>query len=163
MFQLKRLSKKGISAALSKVERYRLLNEPREAESICLDVLEIDPKNQKALVSLLLSITDQFGQGRSDEDARRVLQSIKGAYEKVYYEGIICERMAKTTLRRGTPGSESDAYEWLRDAMANFAKAEKVRPKGNDNAILRWNSCARIIMEADLTPRAEDKALNMLE
>ena len=27
------------------VERYRLLNEPRQAESICLDVLRIDPAN----------------------------------------------------------------------------------------------------------------------
>ena len=46
MFQLKSLSMEGITAALDKAERYRLLNEPREAESICLDVLEIDPENR---------------------------------------------------------------------------------------------------------------------
>ena len=36
-------------AALEKALRYRLLNEPVEAESICRDVLEVDPDNQAAL------------------------------------------------------------------------------------------------------------------
>ena len=59
MFELKPLSKDAIAGALAKAERYRLLNEASEAESICLDVLNIDPANQDALVTLLLALTDQ--------------------------------------------------------------------------------------------------------
>ena len=62
-FDLKPISAAGIGEALEKAERYRLLNEPSLAESICLDVLRIDPENQHALVMLLLALTDQFGHG----------------------------------------------------------------------------------------------------
>src|SRR5205809_2184265 len=37
----------------SKAERYRLLNEPGEAESICLDILVVDPENQHAIIMLI--------------------------------------------------------------------------------------------------------------
>lgn len=165
MFKLKSLSKKGIPAALEKAERYRLLNEPKEAESICLDVLEIDPKNQKALVTLLLSITDQFGEGMSAEveHARELLPGLRDKYKRVYYEGIIFERQAKAILNQGTPGSKSHAYEWFRDAMDQFEKAEAIRPPGNDDAILRWNTCARLIMQNNLAPRQEDYVQPLLE
>lgn len=46
MFELKPLSEGAIPKALKKAERYRLLNEPRQAESICQDVLSIDPDNE---------------------------------------------------------------------------------------------------------------------
>jgi len=163
MFKLKSLSKDGIPAALQKAERYRLLNEPREAESICLDVLEIEPNNPKAIVSLLLSITDQFGDGMSVEHARELLPQLHDEYERMYYSGIIFERQAKVTLKRGTPGSDSFAYEWFRDAMDQFEKAETIRPPGNDDAIIRWNTCARIIMRNKLGPRKEDRIEPFLE
>jgi hypothetical protein len=165
MFQLKSISKEGITAALEKAERYRLLNEPREAESICLDVLEIDPENQKALVILLLSITDQFG--RSDRDAarhaREMLPRLHDEYDRMYYAGIIFERQAKAVLKRGAPGGEYQAYDWFRNAMDLFEKAESIRPPGNDDALLRWNTCARIIMRYKLAPRQEDYVEPFLE
>ena len=34
-----------------------------------------------------------------------------------------------------------------------FEKAEKMRPAGNDDTILRWNGCARIIIRNRLEPR----------
>jgi len=70
VFTLKLLHKEGIPAALDKAERYRLLNEPAEAESICLDVLAIEPDHQQALITLLLALTDQFEQGIADRQAR---------------------------------------------------------------------------------------------
>ena len=165
MFQLKSLSNEGIGAALDKAVRYRLLNEPREAESICLDVLEIDPENQEALVILLLSITDQFG--RRDPDATRharaLLPRLHDEYERTYYAGIIFERQAKTILKRGTPGGGSQAYDLLRNAMDLFEKAETIRPPGNDDALLRWNTCARTIMRYKLTPRQEEYVEPFLE
>lgn len=165
MFKLKSLSKKGVPAALEKAERYRLLNEAKEAESICLDILEIDPRNQKALVTLLLSITDQFGEGMSAEvdRARELLPRLRDKYKRAYYEGIIFERQAKATLNKGTPDSKHHAYEWFRDSMDQFEKAEKLRPPGNDDAILRWNTCARLIMQNNLAPRQEDYIQPLLE
>jgi len=165
MFKLKRLSKKGIPPALQKAERYRLLNEPREAESICLDVLDIDSKNQKALVTLLLSITDQFGEGMSDQvtRARELLPRLRDKYKRAYYAGIIFERQAKVILRQGTPGFKSHAFEWFRDAMDQFEKAEAIRPRGNDDAILRWNACARIITQSNLSAAREVYVEHSLE
>ena len=43
--ELKRISQAALPAALAKAERYRLLNEPEQAESICRDVLAVEPKN----------------------------------------------------------------------------------------------------------------------
>ena len=59
-FTLKPMSAAAIPSAIAKAERYRLLNEPGEAESICLDVLQIDPHNEDARIMLLLALTDQF-------------------------------------------------------------------------------------------------------
>ena len=150
MFEMKPLAKEAIPRALEKAERYRLLNEPAEAESICLDVLNIDPGNQKALIVLLLSLTDQFEKRVSATEARELLPRIQGDYEKAYYAGIICERRAKALLEHGRPGSAFVAYEGLREAMTWYEQAETLRPPGNDDAILRWNACARIIMNHHL-------------
>lgn len=157
MFELKPIHKDALNQAIEKSHHYRLLNEPAEAESICLDVLEVDPENQQALVNLLLALTDRLTKGYAigATQAREVLPRIKDEYQRTYYAGIICERQAKARLQQGGPGAGFDAYEWLRDAMEMYEKAEAIRPGGNDDAILRWNACARIIMRNHLAPRAE--------
>ncbi len=148
MFELKSLSKEAVPAALEKAERYRLLNEPGEAESICLDVLRIDPENQQALVALLLALTDQFEEGFADRiaRAREVLPRLRDEYARAYYAGIICERRARAQLKQSGPGSGYVAYDSFREAMSWYEKAEALRPPGNDDALLRWNTCARILM-----------------
>jgi len=148
MFELKPLSKEAIPAALQRAERYRLLNEPAEAESICLDILQIEPENQAASITLLLALTDQFPEGEADAvvRAQEVLSCLNGEYERAYYSGIICERRAKAQLGHHMPGSLANAYDWLREAMSWYEKAERLRPPGNDEAILRWNTCARLLM-----------------
>jgi tetratricopeptide (TPR) repeat protein len=165
MFELKRLSREAIPAALEKAVRYRLLNEPAEAESICHDVLAIDPENQHALVTLLLALTDRFDKGYAVGvmHAREVLPKLRDAYERAYYAGIICERQAKSHLQRGNPGAHSAAYEFLREAMAHYETAEAIRPPGNDDALLRWNACARMIMGNKLTARSEERMELQLE
>jgi hypothetical protein len=165
MFDLKLLSADAIPAALEKALRYRLLNEPAEAESICHDVLRIDSENQQALVILLLALTDRFGKGYAVgvTEAQEVLSHLHDAYERAYYAGIICERRAKAQLNQGHPGSGHDAYELLREAMAWFEKAETLRPAKNDDALLHWNTCARLIMGNQLTPRMEEKVELSLE
>lgn len=164
MFELKTLSEEAIPAALEKAERYRFLNEPAEAESICLDVLKIAPDNQQALITLLLAVTDRLskGYGVSDTQAKELLAKITGDYERAYYSGIVAERRAKMKLGQGGPGT-AWAYDLFRDAMECYEKAESMRPPGNDDALLRWNTCARIIARNHLVARDEEKIELSLE
>src|SRR5438034_694067 len=94
-FDLKPLSPEAVPRALEKAERYRLLHEPREAESICLDVLSREPDNQEALKMLLLALTDAFGHGESPgtvAEARKIVAQLHDDYDRLYYTGIVCER-----------------------------------------------------------------------
>ena len=153
---LKMISKEGIPEALSKAERYRLLNEPGEAESICRDVLAVLPDHQAALRLLGLALTDQFVGGAADRhpEAEGVFQSLHDPYERLYYAGIVHERRAKALLCAGArPHTVAVLFE---EAMSCFEKAEQIRPEGNDDAILRWNGCARIVMSNKLEPREMD-------
>ena len=157
--ELKRISREGIPAALQKAERYRIINDPTSAESICLDVLEVDPGSQEALITLLLAITDQFPSAPAEgvRRAKELLPRLDDEYKRAYYSGIVAERCAKAYVRRGTMGSGELAYHWFREAMDWYEQAEKQRPAGNDEAILRWNTCARILARDEhLRPRAEE-------
>ena len=155
MFDLKSLHKDAVPAALEKAKHYRLLNEPGAAESICLDILETDPENQEAIVLLVLAMSDRFAKGYAvgDSQIKDFLAQIADEYKRAYYTGIVYERRAKAALKKEMPGSDSTAYELFRQAMNWFEKAEGLRPAGNDDAILRWNGCARIIMRNKLEPR----------
>jgi hypothetical protein len=146
-FELKSISAQSIPEALSKVERYRLLNEPHHAESICLDILAVVPDHQQALIALLLARTDQFQSHVNAKGAQEVLAKIKGNYEHEYYSGIIWERMGHARMHHGGEGGGAAAYHALRSAMTHYESASKLSPPGNDSAILRWNTCARMIMQ----------------
>jgi hypothetical protein len=143
-FELKSISVESIPEALAKVERYRLLNEPIFAESICLDILAIVPDHQQALISLLLARTDQFPSNLQAKGAHEVLAQIKGDFEQAYYAGVIWERLGHARICQGGLAS---AYHALREAMNYYEKAMPFATPGNDDAILRWNTCARIIMQ----------------
>jgi hypothetical protein len=159
-FKLKPLSKQGVEAALGKAEHYRLLNQPRLAESICLDILAVEPDHQKASVILLLALTDQFGRASSKaaKQAMEIASKLKDEYSRVYYTGIVHERQAANALGSGGPGAEFDACEWYLDAMEAYEKADAIHPPNNDDAVLRWNTCARIIMQHNLRERPRDNS-----
>jgi hypothetical protein len=156
MYRLKPLSKEAVPAALAKAERYRLLNEPGEAESICLDILDIDPGNQDAAVVLLLALTDQFPHESSTKVIARagdLAAHLSDEYDRAYYSGIVRERRAKAVLQHQVYGATVNAVEWLREAMAFYERAEAIRPAHNDDAVLRWNACARLLMQLpDIQP-----------
>ncbi len=146
-FTLKPISKEAIPRALQKAERYRLINQSWAAESICRDILEIDPRNQRVLIMLVLALTDQLADGHATamKAVRETLPRITDLYQRAYYTGIASERSGQAHLHRGGMASGTMAYDSLRDAMKWYEKAETIRPTGNDDAILRWNTCARII------------------
>jgi hypothetical protein len=158
MSDFKPISRDAIPLALDKAERYRLLNEPAQAESICLDVLAVDPGNQQALVMLLLALTDQFRTGPPEcfRQAQVVVPKLDGEYERLYYNGLILERRGQATAIQGGPGSARVAYAWVRQAMDYYEKAEHFRPSGNDDALLRWNSCVRLCQRFNLHPEPEE-------
>lgn len=157
-FKLKPLSREAVESALNKAEHYRLLNQPRLAESICQDILQVDADNQKAKIALLLALSDQFGASMSSKgvQAQQLANSLKDEYSRIYYMGIIHERLGNVALDSSTHGSDWDAYEWYLEAMEFFEKAEKLSPPGNNDAILRWNTCARTIMQHKLHARPAD-------
>ncbi|QEE28425.1 hypothetical protein FTW19_10680 [Terriglobus albidus] len=144
-YKLKRISTAGIAEAIAKAELYRSLNEPEEAESICRDILTIEPQHQRALRLLGLALTDQFTGGGSDRyrEAELTFRQLTDPYERLYYSGILCERRAKAQLSAGQPPEM--LLVLFEEALHFFAEAEKVRPVGNDEAILRWNRCVRLL------------------
>jgi hypothetical protein len=164
MFQLKPIDATAVPKALEKAERYRLLSEPEEAESICLDVLAIEPNNQDAIRTLLLALTDQFRHGGDPYTrAQELVSQLHGEYERLYYGGIICERWGNAHLDKGGPGSHPIACALLHRAMERYEQAEAIRPPQNDDAILRWNTCARIIMKHHLEMAEETYEPALLE
>ncbi len=166
MYELKPLSKDAIPAALEKAQRYRTLNEPLEAESICLDVLEVDPHDHEALVTLFLALTDQFPYRLTETfaRAREVQQKLPDEYSRAYYGGILLERRAKAAMRQGSPGAAFVAHDFFGQAMASYEKAAELRPRGNDDPILRWNTCARYLnRHPEVRPAPETPAQTMLE
>ena len=161
MIPLKPLSADAIPAALAKAERYRLLNDPAQAESICRDILAVDADNQDALRALVLALTDQFGASSaatSGREARTHINQLTDEYERAYYTGIVYERETRSYLERKNV-VRSAAYDGFRHAMEWYERAEALRPPGNVDAILRWNSCVRAIERERLEPEAREPEL----
>ena len=165
MFDLKTLSPEAIDRSLAKAQHYRLLNEPVQAESICLDVLRIEPAHQQAFTTLLLALTDQFGHGAAEAvtRAREVVPKLHAEYDRAYYSGIIFERRASARLHGSSAGGAAAAYDLYHQAMDFYATAEALSPPGNEDARLRWNTCARQIERHKLVPPAETGEPLMLE
>ena len=157
---LKPITREGVPAALQKAHRYRVLNDPTAAESICQDVLAVEPGNTEALVMHVLAITDQFPRG-SAEDLKRAEEAVarlENPYQYHYYRGVLSERWANGILNRSDPRAGEMAHEWLERALEQFERAEALRPAGNDDAILRWNTCIRLLSRHPEVkpPEAED-------
>lgn len=148
MIPLKKLEPAAVSAALEKAKQYRLLGEPEEAESICKDILEAVPSQEEAMIILFLALTDKFAHGQLNpafNQAQEILESLHSSHCKPYYRGILLERRAKHHLKKGGPGSGPLTYEWLIKAMNAYNEAMESCSEDGQKAILRWNSCARVI------------------
>lgn len=165
MHELKKIRAASIPRALRKAERYRLLNEPRSAESICRDVLAADANNPEALKILILAITDQFkmrgeriGLRERKEDVESLLGRLSDGYSRHYYKGVMLERWAKGLL-----GDKIDAqtvHDFLVQAMEAYEAAEQVSDADNQDAELRWNTCVRIIARYGLAGRSDEPVIH---
>jgi hypothetical protein len=155
--KLKAITREGVPHALEKAERYRLLNDPAQAESICRDVLAIEGANQAALRMLVLALTDQFGSGTTTREARELISHLADEYERVYYTGLVYERETRAYLARKNV-VRSAAYDGFVHAMEHYERAEQLRPNDTD-AVLRWNSCVRAIESHRLEPEARGPEL----
>lgn len=147
--ELKPITRAGVAAALQKAQHYRLLNDSFAAESICLDILAVEPTNAEALKTHVLAITDQFLEGR-EVDRRRAEEAVSrlgDPYRIAYYSGVVCERWARGLLHRSPPHAQAMAYDWIDRALEHYQRAEMIRPSGNDESLLRWNACVRILQQ----------------
>jgi len=165
MNELKKISKSSVPGALEKAERYRLLNEPSEAESICYDILNVDLKNTEAQIMLILSLSDQLTDRMSAfDEAQDVVEALQSEYERNYYAGLLCERRARAHMKHGAIGYGHVAYDWFQDALEFFDKASNCRPKGNDDSLFRWNAVVRTLEQhPSLQPHQENSEPQLLE
>ncbi|MFK7928529.1 MAG: hypothetical protein AB8H79_10085 [Myxococcota bacterium] len=156
-FELKRLSPSTIPRALEKVHLYRVLNMPHLAESICHDVLAVEPNHTKALQELILTIADQYGSKSkrvSKVTVKELIGRLPDDYQRAYYSGLNAERRALAVMNTNAIGHA--VYEWLRKAMEHYEAAIAHSPDHNDDAVLRWNTCARIL-NANPSLRPDDE------
>ncbi|WP_419660401.1 hypothetical protein Dvar_07620 [Desulfosarcina variabilis str. Montpellier] len=148
MRELKTLTPEALPAALEKAHQYRLLSEPYESESICMDILAVEPDHQEALYTLILSLTDKFayvGLEPSFDQAMDATTRLKSANDRAYYTGLIYERRAKYHFRQGDPDAKATAYAWFDKAMKEYNQAMNGGVAEHQDAVLRWNSCVRFI------------------
>jgi hypothetical protein len=157
MFTLKPLSIEAVPGALAKAERYRLLSEPWQAESICRDVLAIDRSNQAAVATLILSITEQFDAGVSMQSAIEMVEELSDPYERAYFSGIVHERRALAVFRQTDFRSGDAVYALLEHAMQWYEKAQALAPPTNNDAVLRWNTCVRFLQRYPQLSRAAER------
>lgn len=152
MIEPLKISENSIPRAIERIRHYRLLNEPGQAESICRDILAVQPDHQEALINLLLTLTDQFT-ARGDgalEAARAELGRIEGDFEQAYYRGMIHERWARA-LHRRHPDNPAAAIAEIHEAMDSYQQAIELATRHDPDPTLRWNACARFFnaLEAD--------------
>src|SRR5690349_10568233 len=127
MFERKPISSDSIPGALAKAERYRLLNEPAEAESICRDILDIEPDNDQALISLILALTDQIpADPQAFSTALSTIPHLASDYERAYYAGIAWERRAKARHAGAGHGARQYVYDWIVQALELYKEAERL-------------------------------------
>ena len=143
-YELKRLSAAGLEVALKRAEHYRALNQPEEAESICRDILDVDPTHHGALRILGLALTDTFPTAwpTAFEPAVAAFKKLGTEYECTYYVGIAWERRAKAQLEQGQAVNARQAFE---HALQHFERAEHLAAPGNPEPILHWNRCVRAL------------------
>ena len=88
--------------------------------------------------------------------ARETLARLTDDYERAYYAGLICERLAKAALDHRAPGSRFIGLRRAARGDGVVREGGGDPPGGDDDAILRWNTCARLLNQSPhIAPRGE--------
>ena len=157
MFALKALSHEGVASALAKAEHYRLLKRTGRSGEHLPRYSRHRARNQQALICLVLAQSDQIARdSRSFHSALATVQKLQGSTSVPITAGIVWERRAKALDAERGRGTHHSVYEWVVKALDCFAQAERLRPAGNDDAVLRWNTCVRFLTQSS-KPRAEGR------
>ena len=161
---LKSLTPAAIEGALKLAADSRQGGQPQTCESVCHDVLQVESTNQEALRLLLLSHADRFNEDSSQHEmaARDAQSRLTSEYDRAFYDGYILHRLAQSAIASGSPLAARVVYELLSGAMASYEDAERVRPKGNDDAILLWNACQRLLQSTPHTGPRETQAFETM-
>ena len=161
---LKSLSPAAIDGALRLAADSRQGGQPQTCESVCLDVLQVEPRNQEALRLLLLSHADRFDADSSQHEmaARDAQSRLTSEFDRAFYGGYILHRLAQAAIAGGSPSAARVVYELLSGAMASYEDAERVRPDGNEDAILLWNACHRLLQATPHSGPRETQAFETM-
>jgi tetratricopeptide (TPR) repeat protein len=154
-YELKRLSTDDLESAIQMAMNYRDLNLPQEAESICRDVLDVAPTHEDAIRILGLALTDRLTENQVGifEEARATFAKMPKEYDRVYYDGVAWERMAKADLLKN---EGHNALAALEHALEAFDKAQQLATDPSPDPILRWNRCVRLLHSHPLLKDAFD-------
>ena len=108
------------------------------------------PEIRTPLITLILALTDQFPHESSSNTITRageLAAALVDEYDRAYYSGIVRERRAKAVLQHQRYGATVHApSHGSRRRWRFYENAEAVRPAHNDDSVLRWNACARMLM-----------------
>ncbi len=148
MLEPRPISVESVAKAIELAKHYRLLNEPAQAESICRDIVAVQPDHQEAWVILLLSLSDQFPVQMTTalDQANEVLPKLTDKYQAAYYKGIILERWGRANQSHGAPLNAVEG--WIRKAMRCYQDALELAVADDPDPILRWNTCVRFLNHA---------------
>lgn len=143
-WKLKELGARNLGAALALAKHYRDLSQPEEAESICRDILRVNPEEGDALRTLGLALTDRFPTAWRTlfDEACSIFAKLDSEYERVYYTALAWERYAKAELEAGHAQSALHAFE---EAMQGFEEAERLSAADDPAPILHYNRCVRAL------------------
>ena len=161
---LKSLSPAAVDGALRLAADSRKGGQAQTCESVCHDVLQAEPRNQEALRLLLLSHADRFDADSSQHEmgARDAQSRLTSAYDRAFYDGYIMHRLAQAAIASGSPSAARIVYDLLTGAMASYEDAERMRPDGNDDAVLLWNACHRLLQSTPHSGPRETQAFETM-
>ena len=66
-------------------------------------------------------------------------------------------------MDQNTPYSGGMAHDFLSSALEHYEAAAGMRPAGNDDALLRWNTCARLMNSHGVAPHQDEPGETLLE
>ena len=142
----KNLESADLDAALAAAQASWAELRAEETESICLDILELDPNHRSTLDLLLRCRIELLKKGlpQSVARAQELIPQLDSDFDQAFYSGMIREAQARYLLEKRGRATSGVAYSWFRHAMDDFAAASNL-DAGRVEPKLHWNACLRTL------------------